>query len=353
MLMEAAQRLEVLIQCLQGPSKRKMGDDGIFAAIMGSLLGTQGTVPEEMPQFQLANQVPSGFSDPVHPAIVRWEAAGEQREVFPIPPKPTQGEGEGVSFENVQVLYVREGLAEDFAPAPFALLKQETKTPEELEASDQKTGERPPCVEETPGTGERILAPPMGAEAPKQLEETSETTKWPGQAKEADRATAPKPKEHESGRKPVQAMPFSVSKDPVPSGERMVTLKEPEKIARVLEIAARENLPKTVELRMEPEGLGPVKVLLSQKGEKVSVRFLTVAQNAQRVLFSQVRDLQQALSQHGMTLSGFGVDEGGPSFGEAERDRPKRQRDRRDKTFQVNKGAALAGSLSARLDYLA
>lgn len=85
-------------------------------------------------------------------------------------------------------------------------------------------------------------------------------------------------------------------------------LDRPGEIARFLMEKSWENLPKTVELRVEPAGFGRLKVLLSQRGEEVTVKFVVPSYDARRILESGAGELRHALNQHGLMLAGFGVD---------------------------------------------
>lgn len=90
--------------------------------------------------------------------------------------------------------------------------------------------------------------------------------------------------------------------------EEVFHLDRPGEIARFLREKSRESLPKTVELRVEPAGFGRLKVLLSQRGEEVTVKFVAPSYDARRILESSAGELQRALNRHGLMLAGFGVD---------------------------------------------
>lgn len=89
------------------------------------------------------------------------------------------------------------------------------------------------------------------------------------------------------------------------------TLKNPKAISDFLVKKASENLPKSVELKMNPPKLGKVTVLLSTRGDDVVVKFITQSIETQRALTEASSDLSRALSERGLTLSGFLVDHGG------------------------------------------
>jgi len=89
------------------------------------------------------------------------------------------------------------------------------------------------------------------------------------------------------------------------------TLKNPKAISDFLMKKASENLPKSVELKMNPPELGKVTVLLSTRGDDVVVKFITQSIQTQRALTEASSDLSRALSERGLTLSGFLVDHGG------------------------------------------
>jgi len=69
-----------------------------------------------------------------------------------------------------------------------------------------------------------------------------------------------------------------------------------------------KKLPRSVELRMDPPELGKVTVLLSQRGQDVTVKFLAGTGEGQRMLSGALSDLQRALTEKGLVLTGFSVD---------------------------------------------
>ncbi len=96
----------------------------------------------------------------------------------------------------------------------------------------------------------------------------------------------------------VEGKPFNVS------------LENPETIAEILAERSNSNLPKSIEFTLDPPGLGKITVLLSSKGEQVLVKFIASFHNTHQVLVNSQDDLGQALSERGLSLTGFFVDHG-------------------------------------------
>ncbi len=94
------------------------------------------------------------------------------------------------------------------------------------------------------------------------------------------------------------------------NGPSHVFSKNVEKFAEILAGKSYSNLPKSLELQLDPPSLGKVTVLLSSRGEEVVVKFITSSYETQKALSGCHEDLARALSERGLSLSGFLVDHG-------------------------------------------
>ena len=119
---------------------------------------------------------------------------------------------------------------------------------------------------------------------------------------------------------------------PQPRGEtrtyvpQEAVVRQARSLARTLLEESSKTLPRAVEIKLDPPELGRVTVLLSQRGQEVTVRFSASAPAGQRVLSSALPDLQRALMQNGLTLSSFSVDGGPPDSGRQNRGGSSSQR---------------------------
>ncbi|MEX0974447.1 MAG: flagellar hook-length control protein FliK [Bacillota bacterium] len=95
------------------------------------------------------------------------------------------------------------------------------------------------------------------------------------------------------------------------SQERLSVL-DARAISETLLQESQKKLPRSVEIRLDPPELGNVTVLLSQRGQDVTVKFVAGNVEAQRMLQSATDDLGRALSDKGLSLAGFSVDPGNP-----------------------------------------
>jgi len=87
-------------------------------------------------------------------------------------------------------------------------------------------------------------------------------------------------------------------------------IRSARKMAETLLRESLKRLPRSVEMRLDPPQLGSVTALLSQRGQEVTVKFIAHSNEAQRALESATEDLARALSDRGLTLTGFTVDPG-------------------------------------------
>ena len=95
------------------------------------------------------------------------------------------------------------------------------------------------------------------------------------------------------------------------SQERLSVL-DARAISETLLQESQKKLPRSVEIRLDPPELGNVTVLLSQRGQDVTVKFVAGNVEAQKMLQSATDDLGRALSDKGLSLAGFSVDPGNP-----------------------------------------
>ncbi|MGE5578693.1 MAG: flagellar hook-length control protein FliK [Bacillota bacterium] len=88
------------------------------------------------------------------------------------------------------------------------------------------------------------------------------------------------------------------------------TIRRAREISETLLRESLKRLPRSVELRLDPPQLGSVTALLSQRGQDVTVKFVAHSNEAQQMLETATKDLARALSEKGLTLTGFSVDPG-------------------------------------------
>lgn len=88
------------------------------------------------------------------------------------------------------------------------------------------------------------------------------------------------------------------------------SIRSARKMAETLLRESLKRLPRSVEVRLDPPQLGSVTALLSQRGQEVTVKFIAHSNEAQRALQTATEDLARALSEKGLTLTGFVVDPG-------------------------------------------
>ncbi len=94
------------------------------------------------------------------------------------------------------------------------------------------------------------------------------------------------------------------------SPERPTGVFEPRRVAAELFRESLRDLPRSVEIRLDPPHLGKVTVLLSARGEDVAVRFVASTKEAGLAISQATPDLVKALSEQGLVLTGATVDSG-------------------------------------------
>lgn len=139
------------------------------------------------------------------------------------------------------------------------------------------------------------------------------------QAKETEIAASPRKAGLEANASGMKAAAQLSSGARVTDKEAQVRLsiRDARAISETLLQESLKKLPRSVELRLEPPEMGKVTVLLSQRGQDVTVKFLAGTGEAQRMLSGASEDLGRALSEKGLVLTGFAVDPDNP--GEAGR----------------------------------
>lgn len=119
---------------------------------------------------------------------------------------------------------------------------------------------------------------------------------------------------HEEDRVAGAALPaysLKVRTGPgVKDQEFQASIQHPEKIAEVLADEAGSVLPKSVEFRLDPPGLGKITVVIASRGEEVCVKFVASSYGSHQMLAGSEDALAQALSERGLSLAGFFVDHG-------------------------------------------
>jgi flagellar hook-length control protein FliK len=86
-----------------------------------------------------------------------------------------------------------------------------------------------------------------------------------------------------------------------------INMERAREIGERLAEQARKDLPKTVEFCLKQPAIGKVSVILSSKGEDITVRFIAEDYQASQLLESSISTLGQALNDAGLTLLGFSV----------------------------------------------
>ena len=139
------------------------------------------------------------------------------------------------------------------------------------------------------------------------------------QAKETEIAASPRRAGLEANASGMKAAAQVSNGARVTDKEAQVRLsiRDARAISETLLQESLKKLPRSVELRLEPPEMGKVTVLLSQRGQDVTVKFLAGTGEAQRMLSGASEDLGRALSEKGLVLTGFAVDPDNP--GEAGR----------------------------------
>lgn len=87
-------------------------------------------------------------------------------------------------------------------------------------------------------------------------------------------------------------------------------LRRCREVAESLYRESLKNLPRSIELRLDPPELGKVSVLLVSRGENVTVKFIASSQEAQRAIEQATPDLARSLQEQGLVLSGAFVEQG-------------------------------------------
>lgn len=87
-------------------------------------------------------------------------------------------------------------------------------------------------------------------------------------------------------------------------------IKHPTEAAEILAKAAKQDLPNSVEFKLDPPGLGRIRVVIASKGEEVCVKFFASTPGSHQALIGSEDVLAQALSEKGLSLAGFFVDHG-------------------------------------------
>ncbi len=108
---------------------------------------------------------------------------------------------------------------------------------------------------------------------------------------------------------PVYSLKIQTAWEPRGDGFKAFTGKSAE-VAEILAKAAKRELPKSVEFKLDPPGLGRLRVVIASKGEDVCVRFFSSTHGCHRALLESESVLAQALSEKGLSLAGFFVDQG-------------------------------------------
>ncbi len=171
------------------------------------------------------------------------------------------------------------GLDEAMAPVK-SIAEPETET--------RMTGERETAVDQ-PAASVRAR---RGAGEVEELKEVKKPEVTPGSVYGA-----------QSAQKAVETEGTSPEREPL-------SLDNVRTVAETLYRESIKKLPRSVEFRMDPPELGSVTAVLSQRGQDVTVKFVAHTAEAQRVLSEGTHDLARALSEKGMALTGFSVDQG-------------------------------------------
>lgn len=116
-------------------------------------------------------------------------------------------------------------------------------------------------------------------------------------------------KDHTS-EQPLPVISLKVQAEPVQGVQFKAAIQEPQKVADNLVEQIKDGLPKTVEFRLDPPGLGKMTVVVSSRGEEVCVKFIASSYGSHNALVNSQDALAHALSQRGLSLAGFFVDHG-------------------------------------------
>jgi hypothetical protein len=103
---------------------------------------------------------------------------------------------------------------------------------------------------------------------------------------------------------------LKIQTEQVQGRELKASVHDAQEVASTLAEAVKDGLPKTVEFRLDPPGLGKLTVVVSSRGDEVCVKFIASSYASHNVLANSQEALAQALSQRGLSLAGFFVDHG-------------------------------------------
>ncbi len=92
--------------------------------------------------------------------------------------------------------------------------------------------------------------------------------------------------------------------------EPRLDLTKGREVAESLYRESLKNLPRSIELRLDPPELGKVSVLLVTRGEEVAVKFIAESHEALRAIEQAAPELEQALQEQGLVLTGALVQQG-------------------------------------------
>ncbi|MGI6620444.1 MAG: flagellar hook-length control protein FliK [Bacillota bacterium] len=121
---------------------------------------------------------------------------------------------------------------------------------------------------------------------------------------------ADKPERKDGPGQSIPVFSLKVQTEQVQAGGCKASVQDAGEVADTLAEAAKDGLPKTVEFRLDPPGLGRITVVVSAKGEEVCVKFIASSYGSHNVLAGSRDALAHALSQRGLVLAGFFVDHG-------------------------------------------
>ncbi len=236
-------------------------------------------------------------------------------------------------------------IAKDSQPVAKATLKPEAQAVTESSSQGATVQLKPPggedASEEVFAGEDRSEGDPVPAEREKQaraglkVEQAGKSESAPGikEAQGIHTQTA-------ATEKTAEAVPADRAQG-VQDTQSRLSLRDVRAVSETLLQESLKKLPRSVELSLDPPELGNVTVLLSQRGQDVTVKFLAGSGDAQRMLQSVSSDLNRALSEKGLVLTGYSVDpgfQGQDSRGRGDAGKPASRRYRR---------AAEIGALSA------
>lgn len=241
-------------------------------------------MPADLPSWDVAPEAQGRPLSAVgylgHPL---WDGSGEMPEVFGLKPAEILSVGEGEQPSLKQPVALEGAMASGFEADMEA--EELTGGHERLEPSGAVTGQP---------------EPETGKAATKQVK-----PKASAQVKHAGKTDNEPPLDQPV---PVFSLKVQTGQD---EGEQLkAAIRNPERVADTLVEQIKDGLPKTVEFRLDPPGLGKMTVVVTSRGEEVCVRFIASSYGSHNVLVNSQDALVHALSQKGLTLAGFFVDHG-------------------------------------------